>query len=122
MRLYEYDLAPDIWIPAAGVPKFVTVFGRDSLIASLQNMITHAGFAVGTLKKLGQLQAIELDDWHDAQPGKILHEIRTGELARIGQIPHSPYYGTESCNSFIFNSVARSLEMDGGYLTSTRTA
>lgn len=81
--------APDVWIPAAGVPKFVTLFGRDSLIVSLQNMITHAGFAVGTLKKLGQLQATELDDWRDAQPGKILHEIRTGELARLGQIPHS---------------------------------
>ncbi|RUS93471.1 amylo-alpha-1,6-glucosidase [Dulcicalothrix desertica PCC 7102] len=94
LRLYDYDLAPDVWIPAAGVPKFVTVFGRDSLIVSLQNMITHAGFAVGTLKKLGQLQATELDDWRDAQPGKILHEIRTGELARLGQIPHSPYYGS----------------------------
>ncbi|BAZ08454.1 amylo-alpha-1,6-glucosidase [Calothrix sp. NIES-4071] len=94
LRLYDYDLAPDVWIPAAGVPKFVTLFGRDSLIVSLQNMITHAGFAVGTLKKLGQLQATELNDWHDAQPGKILHEIRNGELARLGQIPHSPYYGT----------------------------
>jgi glycogen debranching enzyme len=94
LRLYDYDLASDVWIPAAGVPKFVTVFGRDSIIVSLQNMITHAGFALGTLKKLGQLQATELDDWRDAQPGKILHEIRTGELARLGQIPHTPYYGT----------------------------
>jgi glycogen debranching enzyme len=94
LRLYDYDLAPDVWIPAAGVPKFVTVFGRDSLIVSLQNMMTHAGFAVGTLKKLGQLQATELDDWRDAQPGKILHEIRRGELARLKQVPHTPYYGT----------------------------
>ncbi len=94
LRLYDYDLAPEVWIPAAGVPKFVTVFGRDSILVSLQNMITHAGFAIGTLKKLGQLQATELDDWRDAQPGKILHEIRTGELARLGQIPHTPYYGT----------------------------
>ncbi len=93
LRLYDYDLTPEAWIPAAGVPKFVTVFGRDSLIVSLQNMITHAGFALGTLKKLGQLQAQELDDWRDAQPGKILHEIRVGELARLGQIPHTPYYG-----------------------------
>ncbi|MCX7593714.1 MAG: amylo-alpha-1,6-glucosidase [Fischerella sp.] len=94
LRLYDYDLAPDVGMPAAGVPKFVTIFGRDSIIVSLQNMITHAGFALGTLKKLGQLQATELDDWRDAQPGKILHEIRTGELARLGQIPHTPYYGT----------------------------
>ncbi|MTJ10946.1 amylo-alpha-1,6-glucosidase [Anabaena sp. UHCC 0204] len=94
LRLYNYDLADEVWIPAAGVPKFVTLFGRDSTIVSLQNMITHAGFAIGTLKKLGQLQANKLDDFVDAQPGKILHEIRTGELAYLGQIPHQPYYGT----------------------------
>lgn len=94
LRLYDYDLAPDVWIPAAGVPKFVTLFGRDSLIVSLQNMIIHPGFAVGSLQKLAQFQATKLDDWRDAQPGKILHEIRTGELAHFKQIPHSPYYGT----------------------------
>jgi glycogen debranching enzyme len=94
LRLYDYDLAPEVWLPAAGVPKFVTLFGRDSLITSLQNVITHAGFALGTIKKLGQLQASELDDWRDAQPGKILHEIRQGELAYFQKIPHTPYYGT----------------------------
>ncbi|MEA5619794.1 glycogen debranching N-terminal domain-containing protein, partial [Cronbergia sp. UHCC 0137] len=94
LRLYDYDFDPDIWLPAAGVPKFVTLFGRDSLIISLQNMIVHPGFARGTLKKLAELQASELDDWRDAQPGKILHEIRRGELAYFQQIPHTPYYGT----------------------------
>lgn len=94
LRLYAYDLAPDVWLPAAGVPKFVTIFGRDSLIVSLQNMIVHPGFARGTLKKLAQLQATELDDWRDAQLGKILHEIRQGELAHFQKIPHTPYYGT----------------------------
>lgn len=94
LRLYAYDLAPDIWVPAGGVPKFVTLFGRDSLIASLQNMIVHPGLARGTLKKLAQLQANEIDDWRDAQPGKILHEIRQGELAHFQKIPHTPYYGT----------------------------
>ncbi len=94
LRLYDYDLASDVWLPAAGVPKFVTLFGRDSLIVSLQNMIVHPGFAQGALQKLAQFQATELDDWRDAQPGKILHEIRYGELAHFGQIPHTPYYGT----------------------------
>lgn len=94
LRLYDYDLAPDVWIPAAGVPKFVTLFGRDSLIVSLQNMMIHPGFARGALQKLAQFQATELDDWRDAQPGKILHEIRHGELAHFKQIPHTPYYGT----------------------------
>ena len=94
LRLYDYDFEPDIWLPAAGVPKFVTLFGRDSLTISLQNMIAHPGFARGALQKLGQLQATELDEWRDAQPGKILHEVRQGELAYFAKIPHTPYYGT----------------------------
>ena len=81
-------------IPAAGVPWFVTVFGRDSLIVSLQNMIVFPEFARGALDILGQLQATEVDDYRDAQPGKIPHEIRYGELAELKRIPHTPYYGT----------------------------
>jgi glycogen debranching enzyme len=94
LRLYDHDFAPDVWVPAAGVPWFVTIFGRDSLIVSLQNMLVHAGFARGVLKKLAELQATALDDWRDAEPGKIPHEIRFGELAQAKQIPHTPYYGT----------------------------
>jgi glycogen debranching enzyme len=70
------------------------VFGRDSLIVSLQNMIVYPEFARGALKILGDLQATETDDFRDAQPGKILHEIRYGELATLKRIPHTPYYGT----------------------------
>jgi glycogen debranching enzyme len=99
LRLYAYDFGPDTWIPAAGVPKFVSIFGRDSLIASLQSMIVHPGLAHGTLKKLAQLQATELDDWRDAQPGKILHELRQGELAHFHKIPHTPSYGTADATS-----------------------
>lgn len=94
LRLFDYDVGPDIWLPAAGVPKFVTLFGRDSLIVSLQTTISHANFARGTLKKLAQWQATERDDWRDAEPGKILHEVRQGELAYFKQVPHTPYYGT----------------------------
>src|SRR6266571_2997765 len=81
-------------IPAAGVPWFVAVFGRDSLIVSLQNMLVYPDFARGALEILGRLQATEIDDFRDAQPGKILHEIRVGELAQRKLIPHTPYYGT----------------------------
>jgi glycogen debranching enzyme len=94
LRLHDHDFAPDVWIPAAGVPWFVTIFGRDSLIVSLQNMLVYPGFARGALKKLAELQAAERDDWRDAQPGKIPHEIRFGELAHLNLIPHTPYYGT----------------------------
>ncbi|SRR5579884_54557 len=94
LRLHDHDFSPGVWVPAAGVPWYVTVFGRDSLIASIQNMLVNPGFARGTIKKLAELQATERDDWRDAQPGKILHEIRFGELAHFNRIPHHPYYGT----------------------------
>lgn len=82
-----------VWIPAAGIPWFVAVFGRDPLIASLQTMAVAPGLAQGTLVKLAELQATDRDDWRDAEPGKILHELRQGELAQLGKIPSAPYYG-----------------------------
>ncbi len=94
LRLHDQDMAHDVWVPAAGVPWFVTLFGRDSLIVSLQNMMVDPAFARGALKKLAELQATESDDYRDADPGKIPHEIRFGELAHFHLIPHTPYYGT----------------------------
>ncbi len=94
LRLFDHDFAHDVWLPAAGVPWFVTIFGRDSLIVSLQNMMINPGFARGALRKLAELQATERDDRRDAEPGKIPHEIRFGELAHFHLIPHTPYYGT----------------------------
>jgi glycogen debranching enzyme len=82
------------FVPAAGIPWFVGLFGRDSLIVSLQNAMVYPGFARGSLDVLGRLQARERDDYRDAEPGKIMHELRTGELAHFGLIPHTPYYGT----------------------------
>jgi glycogen debranching enzyme len=83
-----------VFLPAAGLPWFVAPFGRDSLIVSLQNMLIYPDFARGTLDILGSLQANERDDYRDAEPGKILHELRYGELAHFKLIPHTPYYGT----------------------------
>ena len=94
LRLYDHDIAEDVWVPAAGVPWYVALFGRDSLIASLQNMLVNPGFARGALRTLARFQATEMDDWRDAEPGKILHELRVGELAHFHRIPHTPYYGT----------------------------
>jgi len=94
LRMHGQDLARHVWVPAAGVPWYVALFGRDSLIASLQNMIVQAPFALGALKRLAQHQATEMDDWRDAEPGKILHELREGELAHFHKTPHDPYYGT----------------------------
>jgi glycogen debranching enzyme len=83
-----------VLFPAAGLPWFVAPFGRDSLIASLQAILIDPAFARGALEVLGQLQAKERDDRRDAEPGKIPHEMRYGELAHFKLIPHTPYYGT----------------------------
>jgi glycogen debranching enzyme len=82
------------FVPAGGVPWFVALFGRDSLIASLQNACVYPDFARGILDVLGDHQAAERDDYRDAEPGKILHELRLGELAHFKAVPHGPYYGT----------------------------
>jgi glycogen debranching enzyme len=79
---------------AAGVPWFVTLFGRDSLLVALQTLSFDPTMAEETLRLLAQHQGRKVDDYRDEQPGKILHEYRDGEMARTGEIPHSPYYGT----------------------------
>jgi glycogen debranching enzyme len=83
-----------VFLPAAGLPWFIAPFGRDSLIVSIQNLLIYPEFARGALEILGSLQAKERDDYRDAEPGKILHEMRYGELAHFKLIPHTPYYGT----------------------------
>jgi glycogen debranching enzyme len=79
---------------AAGVPWFVTLFGRDSLITALQTLAYNPAIAEQTLRLLASYQSQHMDEWRDAQPGKILHELRVGEMANLGEIPHTPYYGT----------------------------
>jgi glycogen debranching enzyme len=86
--------AGDDQLPAAGIPWYVAPFGRDSIITALQSLIVNPEIARGTLRVLARLQANADDPFRDAEPGKILHELRTGELARLHQIPHTPYYGT----------------------------
>jgi glycogen debranching enzyme len=94
LRLPIEGTSHTVFIPAAGLPWFVAPFGRDSLLVSLQNMLIYPEFARGALEILGAHQAKEDDPWRDAEPGKILHELRHGELAHFKLIPHTPYYGT----------------------------
>ena len=81
-------------ITAAGLPWFVALFGRDTLIVALQAAILDPSLARAALDVLGDWQAVAVDDFRDAEPGKILHELRRGELATLRLIPHKPYYGT----------------------------
>ncbi|MBA3734519.1 MAG: amylo-alpha-1,6-glucosidase [Actinobacteria bacterium] len=91
---FETTLFPGQPMPAAGLPWFMTVFGRDSLLTSFQALPFTSELAQTTLRVLARYQATELDDFRDAEPGKILHEIRFGELTHFDERPHSPYYGT----------------------------
>lgn len=84
---------------AAGVPWFLTLFGRDTLMTSLMTGLVSSTSLPTSLAAVGSLQATEVDDWRDAQPGKLPHEMRRGELAYRHQIPHTPYYGTHDAQS-----------------------
>jgi len=89
-----YTQTDDGGILAAGIPWYVTIFGRDALIASHQLLSVNPEPARQALELLAARQGTRVDDWHDEQPGKILHEVRQGELAGAGIIPHDAYYGS----------------------------
>lgn len=88
------DEVPGGLFPAAGIPWYSVPFGRDSLITGLQTLLFRPSIATGTLRYLARFQGKEVNDWHDEEPGKILHEMRQGEMAALNEIPHTPYYGT----------------------------
>jgi glycogen debranching enzyme len=93
LRFYP-PILPDLAVPAAGLPWFMTVFGRDSLIASYQALPFTPELAASTLRALAARQGTRVDDFRDEEPGRILHEARVGELTAFEERPHSPYYGT----------------------------
>jgi glycogen debranching enzyme len=80
-------------LPAAGLPWFMTMFGRDSIFTSLQALPFTPELAATTLRALGEWQGTRVDDFRDEDPGRILHEMRYGELAAFEERPHTPYYG-----------------------------
>jgi glycogen debranching enzyme len=81
-------------LPAAGLPWFMTMFGRDSIFTSLQALPFTPELAATTLRALGDAQGSRVDDFRDEDPGRILHEMRYGELTAFEERPHSPYYGS----------------------------
>jgi glycogen debranching enzyme len=81
-------------LPAAGLPWFMTMFGRDSILTSLQALPFNQELAATTLRELGLRQGTRIDDFRDEDPGRILHEMRYGEMTAFEERPHSPYYGS----------------------------
>lgn len=80
--------------PYAGVPWFSAAFGRDGIITALQTLWVNPDIAKGVLSFLAKTQSTELSPERDAEPGKILHESRYGEMANLNEIPFARYYGT----------------------------
>ncbi len=81
-------------LPAAGLPWFMSIFGRDSLITSYQALPFVPELAVTSLRALAAWQGTRHDEFRDEEPGKILHELRFGEMTAFEERPHSPYYGS----------------------------
>jgi glycogen debranching enzyme len=90
---FETRTMPGHALPAAGLPWFMTMFGRDSILTSLQSLPFTPELAATTLRALGERQGTRLDDFRDEDPGRILHEMRYGEMTAFEERPHSPYYG-----------------------------
>ncbi len=119
LRLHRHDEIArpddedDSWVPSAGIPWFVTLFGRDALSVALQTLPLSPRFALGSLRALAALQADSYDDARDMQPGKIEHEVRHGELAQLHLIPHTPYYGTHEATTLYVLVAARAWRWHG---------
>jgi glycogen debranching enzyme len=94
LRLQACVKGNEFSLPAAGLPWFMAIFGRDTLFTSYQSMWVGPDLARGALVALAGLQSDEMNDFKDSEPGKILHEIRFGELTALGLKPHRPYYGS----------------------------
>ncbi len=108
-----YSVTEGAGILAAGIPWYVTVFGRDALIASHQLLTINPRPARETLEFLARHQGTRVDDWRDEQPGKILHEIRRGDLAGAGVIPHTPYFGSVDSTPWFLILFAQHLRWTG---------
>jgi glycogen debranching enzyme len=85
---------PEGAILAAGIPWFCAPFGRDALIASYEALLVNPELALDALRVLAARQGTKTDPRTEEEPGKIFHELRFGEMAKSGEIPHSPYYGS----------------------------
>ncbi len=94
LRMHVERANRSVQIPAAGLPWFMAVFGRDTLVTSYQSLFVAPDLARGTLQLLADLQGDEDDAFRDEEPGKIMHELRHGELTVCGDAPHRPYYGS----------------------------
>jgi hypothetical protein len=94
LRMIDFTVRRSVYVPAAGIPWYVTLFGRDSLVVAMESISGFPEFASGALDRLARVQAKDDNPDQDKEPGKIPHEVRFGELATLNLLPFAPYYGT----------------------------
>lgn len=104
---------PGAVVPAAGAPWFLTVFGRDSLLTSLFALPHRPELAAGTLRVLAATQGRAVEESRVEEPGKILHELRRGELATTGEVPYARYYGSVDATPLFLMLLAAHHELTG---------
>ncbi|MGE0129051.1 MAG: glycogen debranching N-terminal domain-containing protein [Blastocatellales bacterium] len=100
MRLYDLDRGDRVWTMAAGLPVYIALFGRDSLTASWQAAVADPEMMRGALSILAETQARETNDWRDAQPGRMIHQMETGPLAALNFNPNGRNYGAVTAPGF----------------------
>jgi glycogen debranching enzyme len=103
--------------PYAGIPWFNTIFGRDGIITAMFMLWMDASIARGVLRTLAATQAKSVDPYSDAQPGKILHEMRHGEMAKLREVPFGLYYGTVDATPLFVILAGMYLERTGDLAT-----
>lgn len=99
--------------PYAGIPWYSCPFGRDGIITAFQLLWQDPALARGVLALLARHQASESSAFHDSAPGKIMHEIRSGEMAAMKEIPHTPYYGTADATPLFVSLAGAYFERTG---------
>ncbi len=100
LRLHDLDYNECAWVPAAGIPIYVALFGRDTLTASWESALLSSDMMQGTLPVIAEFQGRTVDDWRDEQPGRMLHEAHTGPIAKLGFNPRARYYGSATTSGF----------------------
>jgi glycogen debranching enzyme len=111
-------------IVGAGIPWFCAPFGRDALVTAYEALTLNPDFATDALRTLAAFQGKKFDTTTEEEPGKIFHELRFGEMARLGEIPHSPYYGSIDATPLfvIVAEAAHRFAADGALLRELRPA
>jgi len=99
LRLYDLDHGEREWTMAAGLPIYIALFGRDTLVTSWQAAIVGTEMMRGTLSELARWQGKQVNDWRDEQPGRMLHEAHTGPLEMLNFNPRRRYYGSVTTSS-----------------------